>query len=190
MKKEKDTKERILETAFNLFTASTYDKVSMNEIAKKSNVSKGGLFHHFDSKYDLATESLFWYMDKQMGHLFTDEYIKKVGPKEHLKSIIDFTLDTVVENIHLAVFVMDLYKEAETSGKNIRIWIDFLQRYLKFIQSNYAKLKVKNPQLKALLFLSCLDGLSLYFILLNQTKESFNIEKLRKELYRMFIDDV
>jgi TetR/AcrR family transcriptional repressor of lmrAB and yxaGH operons len=42
-----DTKSIIIDTATNLFQQKGYKSVGLNEILKASNVTKGGLYHHF-----------------------------------------------------------------------------------------------------------------------------------------------
>ena len=66
MTPESDMKERIFKAAFELFSSKGYDKVSLNEVVKKAGVSKGGLFHHFDSKYILARDTLIWWARTHM----------------------------------------------------------------------------------------------------------------------------
>ena len=52
-----DNKEKILETALDLFYAKGYDAVGVQEIAEKSGVTKPTLYHYYGSKYGLL-ESL------------------------------------------------------------------------------------------------------------------------------------
>ena len=53
-----ETRKKILETAFKLFLEKGYDKVSMNEIIRKADVSKGGFYYHFKSKENLYKETI------------------------------------------------------------------------------------------------------------------------------------
>lgn len=50
------TKQRIFETALELFQKKGFDQVSVDEIVKKSNSSKGAFYGHFDSKYGIFLE--------------------------------------------------------------------------------------------------------------------------------------
>ena len=42
-----ETKERILEAAFELFAQSGYSGTSMNDIAKQLGITKGALYKHY-----------------------------------------------------------------------------------------------------------------------------------------------
>jgi AcrR family transcriptional regulator len=48
-----DTRQRILDTALDLFIERGYDKTSLREIAERVGVTKAALYYHFSSKEDL-----------------------------------------------------------------------------------------------------------------------------------------
>jgi AcrR family transcriptional regulator len=49
----KDTRERILDVALDLFTEQGYDGTSLREIAEQLGVTKAALYYHFESKDDI-----------------------------------------------------------------------------------------------------------------------------------------
>lgn len=51
-----ETKKRILDTALRLFGEKGFDHVTIDEIAAKSETSKGAFYVHFNSKYDIFLE--------------------------------------------------------------------------------------------------------------------------------------
>jgi AcrR family transcriptional regulator len=54
----KNTKQYIIKTAFSLFIQKSYRDVTMNEIVKKTGLSKGAVYHYFKSKEELFRESV------------------------------------------------------------------------------------------------------------------------------------
>jgi AcrR family transcriptional regulator len=48
-----DTRQRILDTALELFTEQGYDRTSLREIAEKLGVTKAALYYYFESKDDI-----------------------------------------------------------------------------------------------------------------------------------------
>ena len=48
-----DTKKKLYLNALELFRKKGYDSVTVDEICKKSNVSKGAFYTHFSSKHDI-----------------------------------------------------------------------------------------------------------------------------------------
>jgi AcrR family transcriptional regulator len=63
----------ILETAFALFVGHGYTAVSVNDICRVAGVTKGGFYHHWNSKEELFTEILIEgylpEMEKLMGSI-------------------------------------------------------------------------------------------------------------------------
>lgn len=47
------TREKILSTSLKLFSEKGYDKVTVDEIVKKSGTSKGSFYQHFSAKSDI-----------------------------------------------------------------------------------------------------------------------------------------
>lgn len=56
-------KDKIIQTAFYLFLEHGYAATSMKDIMTASSLSKGAIYHHFDSKWDiyLATLDIFFF---------------------------------------------------------------------------------------------------------------------------------
>jgi AcrR family transcriptional regulator len=50
------TRDKILKTALKLFSQKGYDKVTVDEIVKKTGTSKGSFYQHFSAKSDIFLE--------------------------------------------------------------------------------------------------------------------------------------
>jgi TetR/AcrR family transcriptional repressor of nem operon len=57
-----DTKDKILFVALKFFLTKPYTEVTMSEILKESGLSKGGFYHHFESKDALYSEIVNKYL--------------------------------------------------------------------------------------------------------------------------------
>lgn len=55
-KQAQQTKKKIQETALDLFSKKGFDRVTVDEIVKKSGISKGSFYVYFPSKYDVFLE--------------------------------------------------------------------------------------------------------------------------------------
>lgn len=53
---EYGTKDRILETALDLFSGSGYDAVSISDISSALGLSKGALYKHYANKHDILDQ--------------------------------------------------------------------------------------------------------------------------------------
>jgi TetR/AcrR family transcriptional regulator, transcriptional repressor for nem operon len=57
MPKPNDTKEKLLQVAFDLIWNQSYGSVSVDQICERAHVNKGSFYHFFDSKSELAVEA-------------------------------------------------------------------------------------------------------------------------------------
>lgn len=88
MVKETDTRQKILDTAAELFYMQSYASVGVATICKQAGVSKGSFFHFFNSKQDLALAVL----DQFSGHLgatlVSESIASTLPPMERLDRFI------------------------------------------------------------------------------------------------------
>ena len=76
------TKQRIFETALELFQKKGFNQVTVDEIVQKSNSSKGAFYGHFDSKYGIFLEK-FKEIDT-----FYETFIQTINEEAPLKEKI------------------------------------------------------------------------------------------------------
>lgn len=55
------TKQKIIDTTLTLFIEKGYEQTTIADVIKVSNLSKGGVYHHFSSKENIADEILTTY---------------------------------------------------------------------------------------------------------------------------------
>jgi AcrR family transcriptional regulator len=100
-----DSRQEILRTAARLFQQRGYDATSMNDVAAALKLSKGGLYHHFQSK----DEILFEIMNHAM-ELTQERVIAPVrgiaGPAERLRALIRLHLEVVLSPRDREITVM------------------------------------------------------------------------------------
>jgi AcrR family transcriptional regulator len=90
-----DSRQEILRTAARLFQQQGYDATSMNDVAAALKLSKGGLYHHFQSK----DEILFNLMDHAM-EITQERVVNPVraiaDPEEALRTLIRLHIEVVL----------------------------------------------------------------------------------------------
>ncbi|HWK53264.1 MAG TPA: TetR/AcrR family transcriptional regulator [Hyphomicrobiales bacterium] len=85
----RDTYTRLLETAMDLIWHSNYNSVGINDICKQAGVTKGGFYHHFESKANLFCEATNYYWNTVKGEL--DSLLSPSNtPLEQLENMINF----------------------------------------------------------------------------------------------------
>jgi TetR/AcrR family transcriptional regulator, cholesterol catabolism regulator len=92
---KQEPRQEILRAAARLFQQRGYDATSMNDVAAALKLSKGGLYHHFESK----DEILFHIMSRAME--ITEERVINVarrvdGPEERLRTLIRLHIEVVL----------------------------------------------------------------------------------------------
>lgn len=90
-----DSRQEILRIAARLFYQRGYDATSMNDVAAKLKVSKGGLYHHFQSKdeilFDLMNHALDVTQERVVNRVRTI-----ADPEEALRALIRFHVEVVL----------------------------------------------------------------------------------------------
>src|ERR1700686_730485 len=100
-----DSRQEILRTAARLFQQRGYDATSMNDVAAALKLSKGGLYHHFQSK----DEILFEIMNHAME--ITEERVLApvraiAGPEHRLRALIRLHIEVVLSPRDREITVM------------------------------------------------------------------------------------
>ncbi len=100
-----DSRQDILRTAGRLFQQRGYDATSMNDVAGALKLSKGGLYHHFQSK----DEILFEIMNHAME--ITEERVlapvrKIADAEERLRALIRLHMEVVLSPRDREITVM------------------------------------------------------------------------------------
>lgn len=100
-----DPRQEILRTAARLFQQRGYDATSMNDVAAALKLSKGGLYHHFQSK----DEILFEIMNHAM-EITEDRVLAPVrgitDPEERLRELIRLHIEVVLSPRDREITVM------------------------------------------------------------------------------------
>ncbi|MBP2144039.1 AcrR family transcriptional regulator [Methanococcus voltae] len=125
-----DTRELILQNATELFLNNGYDRTSLNEIAKSSGITKGGIYHYYSSKEKLHDAVIEYIFSK----LF-DPLVEDVKKEKSFKRVIEIALNLEEE-----------YEEPKTlrdKYKYLKLFIDYLEKTpksFKEIDSKYNEL--------------------------------------------------
>jgi len=57
---KQQSRERILSSAYKLFSSQGYDNVSINEVMEDASMTRGGFYAHFKNKSELYRESILY----------------------------------------------------------------------------------------------------------------------------------
>ncbi|MBS5349309.1 MAG: TetR/AcrR family transcriptional regulator [Streptococcus mitis] len=94
--------EKILSTATQLFIHNGYEKTSVQNIAQTASISKGAIYHHFQSKDDIffaVLKQRYQLMEKEL--LDWLESTSHLSGREQLKEIFQFSLKSQKTNYEM-----------------------------------------------------------------------------------------
>jgi AcrR family transcriptional regulator len=100
-----DSRQEILRIAARLFQQRGYDATSMNDVAAALRLSKGGLYHHFQSKDEILYEIMNHAME------ITQERVVNpvrgiADPEERLRALIRLHIEVVLSPRDREITVM------------------------------------------------------------------------------------
>jgi AcrR family transcriptional regulator len=132
--KENTARERIIDTALNLFYKQGYLATGINQIIAESHVAKATFYTQFPSKEALCIAYLQARHTIWMGWL-TDSIQRNATPKEKLLGIFSFLKQWLQESNYRGCAFLNIISEVPLSDSKIRNEVikhkNGLQKYIK-----------------------------------------------------------
>ena len=88
MKREGDTKQKLLQTAVTLIWESSYGSISVDDICNRAGVNKGSFYYAFKSKSDLAAAAFEDHWNRKRA-LMDEIFSSQVRPLERVGKYCD-----------------------------------------------------------------------------------------------------
>ncbi|MBC3796244.1 TetR/AcrR family transcriptional regulator [Acetobacterium tundrae] len=168
-----ETKEKrmddIVNAAVEIFLDKGYEGASMEAIAKRAQISKGGLYHHFGSK-----DEILYYANEKLNEPIY-EYVRLAaenpdpvdGLRRYIRNYISYWL---VHKKELTFFFLTMIK-AISSPEMWKTYEDYYNNMIDFINTLYTKgissgqFTEHNTQASAVTLMSALDGVLSYLVM-------------------------
>ena len=149
MKNEKiNRKNQILEAAFKVFVKKGYAKTTMDDIVSASNLSKGALYHYYDSKKELFLSLI----DHWEVYTFKDFYQKNSKDKK-ASDILRFfgqnVIKTLENNKHSYIAEIEFWAMSN-QDKEIKQRSKILYQKLLDLFEKVVKKGIKDKEFKKL----------------------------------------
>jgi len=173
-----DTKQYIIGTARGLFSEYSYLGVSMDDIAKKLNITKAALYYHFTGKAEIYTEVLNDVFDKLS--LSVSEALSEKTVDKKLHKLIRNYLDFGLKEKNLVKSLMLKLSPADPQIKN-RITqlreqiIGLIQPVIKEMSASKKITRKVDDKLLTSLLVGTMNGLILEYSFLNKKIKSGKI---------------
>ncbi len=85
-----ESRTRLLTAAMNVIRAKGYAAATVDDICRSAGVTKGGFFHHFNSKDDLALSAAAYWSGTTEAFFAAAPYHRSRDPLERLLGYVDF----------------------------------------------------------------------------------------------------
>ncbi|WP_430884233.1 TetR/AcrR family transcriptional regulator [Fusibacter sp. JL216-2] len=192
-----ETKDRILAVAMDMFFTKEYGKVTLKEIADASGVTKGGIYHYFESKDHLLAEGIKFTFQMIMSEM--DSLLEKnISAKEVIASWFNIekmmgayagvlTGEEATENLLQFMYLMltSVKKSPEIKSLLSGLYMDSIDKiediFIRAQDSGEIR-KDLNPRGLAVQMVTSFEGATL----LGGIAEDFDIVKLGQEIFESF----
>ena len=177
----------IIQAAIDEFLEKGYDGTSMESIARRAGVSKGGLYHHFSSKDEillLANQKLNEPVYRIMQDAAQNPSASK-GLSSYIKNYLEYWLDHKRE----MVFYMLSYVKLLDDPSLGEMYASYTQTTIAFFQDLYQRgidsgeFVPHSAYDSAISFMAAVDGIVMYLLM----DTNLELEKIVSILQRRFI---
>lgn len=134
-----DSKQEILRVSARLFQQRGYHATSMNDVAAALKLSKGGLYHHFQSKDEILFELMSHALEVTEQRVI--EPVRNIAdPEERLRTLIRLHVDVVmsVRDREITVLLHENHPLPPSLRKQINArkkeYIRFLEKLISEVQ--------------------------------------------------------
>jgi len=139
-----DSRQEILRTAARLFQQRGYDATSMNDVAAALKLSKGGLYHHFQSKDEILFEIMNHAMEITQERVLGP--VRGIAdPEERLRALIRRHMEVVLSPRDREITVM--LHENHPLPPALRKRINQRKKeYIHFVEGLIAEVQTKSQR--------------------------------------------
>jgi len=176
----RDTKKHVIEVARRLFSEYSYLGVSMNDIAKKLNITKAALYYHFTGKteiYKKVLDEVFNNLNSSIGQALDEK-----TTEEKLQKLIRNYLDFGIKEKNLIKALILKLPPANPQIKKYTAQlreqtINLIQPLIKETITSKKLVQMVSSGLVTSLLIGMMDGLLLEYSFLNKKIDSKKISK-------------
>lgn len=166
---KEESRPKILQAAFEAFAEKGYSKTSMDDIVKRSGLSKGTLYWHFKNKQELflaTVEMVMQEWDEQLAQLAEAEG----SAEDRIRSFFSQAGAVFEENKNLIGLLVDAFfqsyqmEEAQYIMKDI--YTKFIGHIERIIQQGIdnGEFRAVDPHMTAVSLMAGGDGVSFYIL--------------------------
>lgn len=174
------SQEKIIRAALELFGTKGYDATSITEIAEKAGISKGLLYHYFDSKETLLASMLAQINSYETAFMAR---VQDPDPRKFIRNIIEWFFNEMRDNYQWWKLVTNLTIQIERFDFVHNLATEKFNGFLTLFEDVFKKLDVPDPRKEALLLTALFDGIGIQYHVINKDYPLEEIENVLIEKY-------
>lgn len=179
---QEKSREKILMAAFELFAGKSYADTTVDSIAKKAKVSKGLIYHYFDSKQDMLRG--IFNMIAREGEAFMEKS-KSLPPEEFCRLMVDYSFDFIINKTKVSRLITGLTIQPNVV-ESLRKEIDHVrEKWMRQMFDTFEALGYENPKAEAYLFGSVFDGVGIGYLALGKDYPVDEVKTLILKRYNL-----
>lgn len=182
--------EEIVAVSVEEFLEKGYERASMEQIAIKAGLSKGGLYHHFRSKDEIliyAARKISAPLDELYTHLLSEESATKA-----LEYYIEEYMQFWIKNPKSVIFYFISMVKAFQDKRLSAIYTDYSEKLFPLLESIFKRgikqgeFRQHDPFMRAIALQSAMDGLLGYLMF----DENISREEVIRGFREVFINEI
>jgi AcrR family transcriptional regulator len=171
MSTKEESRQKILQAAFEAFAEKGFEKTSMDDIVKRSGLSKGTLYWHFTNKRELFLATIqmpFQLIEMQLNALVEQE---GTTAEDRIRTFFAQVSDYLAPNKNTIGLLVDAFFQSYQSQDARDMMRDLYARYIgaveQIIQQGIARGEFRevDAHMTAVVLMAGGDGVTIYMLL-------------------------
>ncbi|MEX0610356.1 MAG: TetR/AcrR family transcriptional regulator [Balneolaceae bacterium] len=176
-----ETRQQIIDAAFALFASDGYAKTSIAAIAKKAGISKGLIYHYFNSKQEIL-EAIFDQL-AQMGDEIMS-FPEDFTPKDKIRKILDETFRFIATQSGLGKLMIGLALQPDAFA-TIKPKIDEINKVqTELFASIMGELGYPQPKLEAYELGALMDGILMAYVAMG---DDYPLKEIKQKVMEKYV---
>ena len=178
-------KEQILLEIAEIIYEKGYEKTSIRDISRSLNISKPGLYYHFENKQEILFDIIDDFLDKTLT-LIKEDLKRYNTPQERLFSFISNHIESFVK--YPAQTKVVIYEIHSLNAENSEKLKKKQKEYLRIVKKELNSImKESNVNIDINVATFCLLGVLNWIVQWYKPKGRVKPDKLAREVWRFFL---
>ena len=175
------TKQKIVDTALELFAEAGFHTTSISQIASKAGISKGLMYNYFESKEQLLKEIVFDGIEKLTESF--DPNHDGILTKEELLHFINESFIQVQKHRNYWKLYFSIILQAPVMKLFGDELMNKLSSYFQMVSIYFQEQNYNDPVAEMRFFSAMLDGIAMNYIM---DPEGFPLETIKQRIIKMY----